>query len=67
MSELAGAPRLQRSDVVWTDGHSGLQTVRNVLEVDRGMTFQARRPPPLPLPSGNPTPFYPAPAHGHTQ
>lgn len=40
MSELAGAPRLQRSDVVWTDAHSGLQTVRNVLEVDRGMTFQ---------------------------
>eukprot|EP00208_Stichococcus_sp_RCC1054_P000099 CAMPEP_0206143488 /NCGR_PEP_ID=MMETSP1473-20131121/20743_1 /ASSEMBLY_ACC=CAM_ASM_001109 /TAXON_ID=1461547 /ORGANISM="Stichococcus sp, Strain RCC1054" /LENGTH=921 /DNA_ID=CAMNT_0053538919 /DNA_START=201 /DNA_END=2963 /DNA_ORIENTATION=+ len=32
MSELAGAPRLQRSDVVWTDAHSGLQTVRNVLE-----------------------------------
>lgn len=41
MSELAGVPTLkQEPDVVWTDRNSGLQTLRNILQVDRGMSFE---------------------------
>lgn len=26
--------------MVWTDRNSGLQTLRNILQVDRGMSFE---------------------------
>ncbi len=37
--------RLQAPDVVWTDRNSGLKTLRNVLQVDRGMSFEVRAIP----------------------
>ena len=31
---------VQEPDVVWTDHSSGLQTLRNILQVDRGMSYE---------------------------
>lgn len=33
---------VQEPDVVWTDRNSGLQTLRNILQVDRGMSYEVR-------------------------
>jgi hypothetical protein len=30
---------------VWTDRNSGLQTLRNILQVDRGMSYEVRAAP----------------------